>query len=225
MKAQTAVLIGASGLTGSFVLTELLREPAFEKVRVLVRKPLPVQHPKLEQCIVDFSDFADYQSKLGSGDTIFCCIGTTMAKVHGNKMEYRKIDFDIPVNAARFGRSAGFRNFCWVSSHLANSRSRFFYPRLKGETEEVLETFGYPGLHIFRPSFLTGARNERRIAERLGGELMKLFSSLLPSVSKPIAAATVAKAMVQAAIHNKQEGLHFYYYNEMQALANGVTSN
>ena len=218
MKAQTAVLIGASGLTGSFVLAELLREPTFEKVRVLVRKPLHFEHPKLEQCVVDFSDFADYQSQLGCGDTIFCCIGTTLSRVKGNQMEYRKIDFDIPVNAARFGMSAGFSHFCYVSSHLANSNSRFFYPRLKGETEEVLETFSYTGLHIFRPSFLTGERKETRIAERLGGGLMLLLSFLLPAASKPIKAQVVAKAMVQAAIGH-EKGLHVYYYNEMQALA------
>jgi uncharacterized protein YbjT (DUF2867 family) len=221
MKAQTAVLLGASGLTGSFVLHELLAHPSFEKVRVLVRRPLPITHSKLEQCIVDFNDYEAYQSGIGISDSIFCCIGTTLAKVKGNKQEYRKIDFDIPVNAARFGRAAGCRHFLLVSSHLANSRSRFFYPRLKGETEEIIETFGYPGLHIFRPSFLTGPRKEKRWTEQLGGGLLQALSFLLPASSKPIAAATVAKAMVEAALTNEQ-GLHFYYYNEMQALSKEI---
>jgi uncharacterized protein YbjT (DUF2867 family) len=218
MKAQTAVLIGAGGLTGSLVLEELLAEPCFAKVRVLVRRPLSVVHPKLEQVVVDFNNPAVYRYGLGTGDSLFCCIGTTNAQVNGNKMEYRKIDFDIPVNAAQFGKEAGFRNFLWVSSHLADSKSRFFYPRLKGETEEVLETFGLSGLHIFRPSFLMGNRKQKRWGEFLGGKLLQTFSFLLPPVSKPIAAATVAKAMVQAAL-TAEPGLHFYHYTDMQDLA------
>jgi uncharacterized protein YbjT (DUF2867 family) len=214
MAAQTAVVIGASGLVGSHVVQQLLADDAFNKVRVLVRKPLAIQHPKLEQQIADFSNYNEYQTKLGKGDCIFCCIGTTNAKVKGNKALYRTIDFDIPVNAARFGSEAGFKHYLLVSAMGANSSSRIFYSRLKGEVEEVIGTFPYQSFHVFRPSFLLGKRTEQRLGESIGKAISKLFSFLIPSNYKPIEAATVAKAMVTAAKQQKS-GFAVHNYREM----------
>ena len=165
MNGQTAVVLGSTGLIGSQVLNQLLNDDAFTKVRVLVRRPLNITDPKLEVCITDFSNYTDYQTKLGKGDSIFCCIGTTNAKVKGDKALYRTIDFDIPVNAARFGKDAGFQQFLLVSAVGANSKSSIFYSRLKGEVEEVIETFHFKSFHVFRPSVLLGNRNEERMGD------------------------------------------------------------
>ena len=127
MNGQTAVVLGATGLIGSHVLEQLLNDDAFIKVRVLVRRPLELQHPKLEVCITDFNNYADYQSKLGTGNCIFCCIGTTNANVKGDKALYRTIDFDIPVNAARFGKEAGFQQFLLVSAGIRRWQQYFIH--------------------------------------------------------------------------------------------------
>jgi uncharacterized protein YbjT (DUF2867 family) len=214
MAAQTAVVIGASGLVGSHVVKHLLADDAFGKVRVLVRRPLGLQHPKLEQQIVDFSNYNDYQTKLGSGDCIFCCIGTTNANVKGDKTEYRKIDFDIPVNSARFGSEAGFQQYLLVSAMGANAQSRIFYSRLKGEVEDIISTFRFTSFHVFRPSFLLGNRKEQRIGESIGKSIAKLFAFLIPSKYKPIEAETVAKAMITAA-KQQTNGLAVHYYADM----------
>ncbi|HMP86654.1 MAG TPA: NAD(P)H-binding protein [Lacibacter sp.] len=211
------MLLGATGLTGGHVLEFLLEDDAFEQVRVLVRQPLERQHPKLDIRVVNFNDHLAYRRELGTGDCIFCCIGTTLAQVKGNKQLYRTIDFDIPVNAARFGLEAGFRQYLLVSSHLANARSPFFYPRLKGETEEIICTFPFQSIHLFRPSFLVGKRKRTRYAESLGGKLMQLLNPLLPEVARPVQAAVVARAMVKAA-RQGQPGLHHYTYSGLQEL-------
>ncbi len=214
MNGQTAVVIGATGLVGSSLVQQLLNDDAFDRVRILVRRTVNLQHPKLEICITDFSNYEQYQQQLGNGDCIFCCIGTTMAQVKGDKVLYRSIDFDIPVNAARFGKTAGFQQFLLVSAIGANSRSRFFYTRLKGEVEEVISTFGYTGYHIFRPSFLMGNRLQHRTGESIGIALFRLFKFLLPSNYKGIDGADVAKAMIRSA-KKRVSGLHVYNYREM----------
>jgi uncharacterized protein YbjT (DUF2867 family) len=214
MKQQTAVVVGATGLVGSHLLQQLLYDETFGTVRILVRKSVNIQHPKLQEQFVNFNDYADYQTKLGTGDCIFCCIGTTNANVKGDKTEYRKIDFDIPVNAARFGKEAGFEQYLIVTAQSANSNSRIFYNRLKGEVEEVVATFGFKRLHIFRPSFILGNRNEQRGGERFFRQLFKTISFILPSSWKPIEASDIAAAMINA-VKSGKDGMNLYYYKEM----------
>ena len=215
MQPKSALIIGASGLVGSHLLQLLLNDSSIDKVRALVRHPLHISHPKLEEVIVDFNDMDMYRQSIGKGDIIFSCIGTTMKKVKGNKTLYKQIDFDIPVNAARFGIEAGYQHFVLVSAHLANAKSSIFYNRLKGETEEIIATFPFQSIHIFRPSFLIGKRKEMRWLEITFGKLMEKIAFLLPDAYKPIAAASVAKAMLNAVL-KYQKGLHWYSYKDIQ---------
>lgn len=214
MNGQTAVVLGATGLIGSSLVEQLLSDDAFLRVRVLVRKPISIQHPKLEVFITDFSDYNIYRKNLGTGDCIFSCIGTTNANVKGDKLLYRSIDFDIPVNAARFGKEAGFKQFLLVSAIGADARSRIFYSRLKGEVEEMIAGYKFKSFHVFRPSFLLGRKQGERTGESIVSNLFRVFSFLVPSKYKAINGATVAKAMLTAAKEGK-EGLSVYYYNEM----------
>lgn len=216
MNGQTAVVLGATGLIGSHLVEQLLADDAFSTVRLLVRKPLSLQHPKLEVCITNFSDYEAYRQNLGTGDCIFSCIGTTNAKVKGDKLLYRSIDFDIPVNAARFGKQAGFNQFLLVSAIGADAKARIFYSRLKGEVEEMIATYQFKSFHVFRPSFLAGRKSNERTSEALITTLFKFFSFLIPSKYKAIEAANVAKAMMKAAKTGK-EGLSVYHYREMIA--------
>jgi len=219
MQNQTALILGASGLIGHHLLQILLESSHINKVRALVRHSLDISHPKLEQIIIDFNDLDKFKESIGKGDFIFSCIGTTMKKVKGDKNLYKKIDFDIPVNAARFGLDAGYKKFLLVSAHLANSNSLIFYNRLKGETEEIISTFPFEAIHIFRPSFLIGQRKESRLAELTVGKFMQYISPLLPSAYKPILAATVAKAMLSAAL-TKDKGIHYHSYQQIIANSN-----
>lgn len=214
MKQQTAVVIGATGLTGSLLVQQLLEDDSFNPVRILVRKPVALQHPKLQVELVDFNNYEEYKTKLGSGDCIFCCIGTTNSQVKGDEIAYRKIDFDIPVNAARFGKEAGFQQFAIITAATANSKSRIFYNRLKGEVEEAIATFQYQSLHIFRPSFIMGHRTEQRLGEKIFRFIFQIVARLLPSAWRPIDASAMAAAMIHATKKGKP-GMNLYYYKEM----------
>ena len=48
---MTATIIGATGLIGSYLLNELLNDPFYDTVKILIRKPLDITHPKLEKKI------------------------------------------------------------------------------------------------------------------------------------------------------------------------------
>lgn len=217
MKAQTAVVIGATGLIGGFVAEQLLQDSHFSIVRLLVRKPISLQHPKLQVCITDFNNLADFATQMGKGDTIFCCVGTTQQKVKGDSAAYRKVDVDIPLNAASIGVAAGFTKFMLVSSVGASTGSGNFYLQLKGEVEEKLQAFAFSVIGIFQPSMLLGPRKESRKGEAIGKLLAKIISPLLLGSLgkyKPIEAKQVAKAMVHAAV-TAAPGIRFYQYQDL----------
>lgn len=212
----SACVIGASGLIGSNILLELLKNPAIQKVKILVRKPLDIQNKKLEQICIDFNDLERFKNAMSQSQVVFCAVGTTQKKTK-NLEEYRAIDVDIPVHAAMFSEQAGCAHFLLVSSVGANIQSSNFYLRLKGEVEQSLQALKIPRISIFRPSMLLGERKEFRFGERIGQILMPFFSFLIPSKYKPILAKQVALAMVQVALdHNKTSKI--YHYQDMMRL-------
>ena len=220
MKEQTAVIIGASGLTGNHLVNQMLQDDYFGTVRILVRKELNFTHPKLQQQIVDFNNIDDYTQKLGEGDIIFCCIGTTTKKVKGNMAAYEKVDFDIPYNAAAIGIANNFKKFLMISSAGANANSNNFYLKLKGRIENALKQFSFESMIIFRPGLLLGKRNEYRWGENILQNATKFLSHFLfGSLQKyhSIEAKDVAGAMI-AASKKILPGYHIFEYPEIKKL-------
>ena len=211
-------IAGATGLIGSYLLDELLNDPFFDTIRILIRKPFEITHPKLEKKIVDFNDSDSILVALSNSNVVFCSIGTTQKKVKGDKEAYRKIDFDIPVTLARFSKMVGCENFILVSSVGANSKGGNFYIKLKGEVEDAVKMIGLKSLHIMRPSFLLGERKEFRIGEVIGKVFMKLFSFVIPTKYKAIEAKDVARAMAAIAKKN-DEGVFVYEYSQIKSLS------
>lgn len=221
MKEQTAIVIGATGLIGQVVVEDLLKDSAFRRVRILVREKTGLSHPKLEEKIVNFNDITDYKSKFGSGDVIFSCVGTTQKKVHGDKNAYKKVDFDIPVHAAKIGIENGFKKFMLVSSVGADATSKNFYLKLKGEIENALKEFPFESIGFFQPSILLGERNEHRSGENIAKVLMRVFSKLLIGGYKKyraIDAKDVAAAMVNESKKNNS-GIHSYDYADIMKIS------
>ncbi|HLL43804.1 MAG TPA: NAD(P)H-binding protein [Segetibacter sp.] len=217
MQSLTAVVLGATGFIGEQLVQQLLNDSTFSKVRILVRRPIKLSHPKLEAEIVNFENLAEYRHKLGRGDCIFCCIGTTQKKVKGDKNAYRKIDVDIPVNAAKMGKDAGFTNYLLVSAVGADAHSKNFYLRLKGEVEREIADLKFKSFHAFRPSILLGERKEFRFAELLGKGVMQGLSSLFIGNLKKykgIEGENVARAMVAAA-KSDGKGMYVHHYDDI----------
>lgn len=217
MNEQTAVIIGASGLIGTHLVQQMLLDDHFATIRILVRKELPIIHPKLQQEIVNFNDCDDYTNKFGKGNSIFCCIGTTQKKVKGDNEAYKKIDFDIAINAAKIGIENNFKKFLIVSSAGANSNSKNFYLRLKGKIENALKVIPFYSICIFRPGQLLGKRNEYRRGEQfIQGATNFISLFLIGTLQKyhSIKASDVAKAMI-AESKNAKPGLHILEYKEM----------
>jgi uncharacterized protein YbjT (DUF2867 family) len=208
---KTAIVLGATGLIGNLLTHRLVDSPLYEKVKVLVRKSLNWQHPRLQE--VQF-DFDHPNGLLTQADDIFCCLGTTMKKA-GSKEIFRKVDYQYPMDIARLGLAAGAQQFAIVTAMGADTNSTFFYNRVKGEVERDLTALNYPTFLIFRPSLLLGNRGENRLGERLAESAMRLFSPLIPAKYKGVEASKVANAMLTT----MQQGLvgkHVFESDQLQ---------
>lgn len=197
--SKSILICGATGLVGRECLKLLLADPAFERVVSVTRRPLPPDMAglrnasKLEQHLIDF-DRLDTCADLLRVDQIICALGTTI-KQAGSRERFQQVDFGYPFALAQLGAEQGARHFLMVSALGADARSRVFYNQVKGELEQAVLALPYRSITIARPSLLLGERAEFRLGEEIG----KRFAFLFPSKYKPVAARSVAAALVQAA--------------------------
>ena len=198
--ARSAVLLGATGLVGGHCLELLLKDAAYGRVTTLGRRASGRTHPRLDEQVGDVDRLID---ELGSfkGVDVFCCLGTTI-RAAGSQEAFRRVDHDLPVHAAKVASAQGARHFLLVSAAGADSSSRVFYNRVKGETEAEVAALPFAGVALLRPSLLMGARQERRPAEAAAQKVAPLLAPLLVGPLRKyraIHASTVAAAMVKLA--------------------------
>jgi uncharacterized protein YbjT (DUF2867 family) len=203
-KMKTAVLIGASGLIGNFLLHNLLAESSYQNVIILVRRLLPIQHKKLQQIVSDFADDTILKENI-KGDDVFICTGSTIKKA-GSKAAFRAIDYTLPLQIATIAAENKMNGLYIVSALGANSKSIFFYPKIKGELENELLKLNLKSILIFQPSLLLGNRNEFRFFEKISQAIFPIFNTLLIGKLKKyraIEAMEVAEKMLHEALENK----------------------
>src|ERR1700728_5128832 len=179
-----ATIIGSTGLTGSFLVRKLLADPAVTKVISVARRPLEIANAKLAEILVrDLAELASIESTI-RGELYFCCLGTTI-KAAGSKENFEKVDHDAVVAFARSAKAHDPRSFTLVSAMGANTRSMFFYNRVKGRTENDVKAVGLRSLIIFRPALLVGPRNEfRSLAEKIATKTLVPLSRLFPAKAR-----------------------------------------
>jgi uncharacterized protein YbjT (DUF2867 family) len=205
---KTALLFGASGLVGSHLLNQLIKDTNYSKIKLFVRSVTEIIDPKVEIIKIDFNNLQNHKEDV-KGDDCFFCIGTTK-KNSSDKDEYRRVELDIPKEIAKIAKLNLVNSFIFVSAIYANPNSSGDYVRFKGLVEEELKRLNFPKLALMRPSFLMGDRKEKRVGEKIGIFVFKILSPLLLGPIKkmrPIHSETVAKAMIKAANENLEKNI------------------
>lgn len=201
--AYKVILVGASGLIGSNLLSMLIESDEISRILLLVRKSLKITNHKVQELIINFDELEKYSSEM-RGDIIYSCLGTTKA-ASPDKNLYRKIDLEYPIKLAEIGVKNGIAQFHLVSALDANAAATNSYLKLKGELEKELKKISIISLHIYQPSLLTGNRIESRTAEKIAISAFKLIDPLLRGPLKKyrsIKAETVAQAMLNQSLKN-----------------------
>jgi uncharacterized protein YbjT (DUF2867 family) len=216
---KIALIAGATGMVGGLLLNTLLDAPDYTRVYALTRRPFGREHPKLANRVVVFERMADQLKGLIAQDA-YCCIGTTIAEA-GSQEAFRAADVDAVLLFARAARAAQATRFVVVSSVGADSKSKKFYLRTKGEMEEAVTDLGFASVDILQPSLLLGPRKELRPLEITGRIFAPLINPLLTGAReayRAVPAETVAKAMLGAARRGTR-GVYRYTFAGIRQLS------
>jgi uncharacterized protein YbjT (DUF2867 family) len=206
-------------MVGTALLKTLLDAPDYTRVYALTRRPFAKEHPKFANRVVVFERMAEQLKGLTVQDA-YCCIGTTIAAA-GSQEAFRAADVDAVVLFAQAARAAQATRFIVVSSVGADTRSKKFYLRTKGEMEAAVASVGFPSLDILQPSLLLGSRSQMRPLELAGMVLAPLVNPFLTGAReqyRAISAETVARGMLGAARRGTR-GVYRYTYAGIRQLA------
>ena len=194
---KTALIFGSSGLIGNELFKTILLNNSYDKIKVFVRSIPEVNNPKVEIIKTDFFNLEEYKDKI-IGDDCFFCIGTTK-KDTPDKEEYRRVEYNIPVNVAKIAKVNSVKSFYYVSSIGANPNASSNYLKNKGQVEGELKNLNFSKLAIIRPSLLIGNRKSFRLGEVIFTPVMNtltLFAFGSLKKYKPIKIQNVVKAIL-----------------------------
>lgn len=150
------ILFGASGMVGQGVLRECLLDPGVEIVTAIARSPIGQRHEKLREIILpDIGDLSSVEDQVRGFNACFFCVGIASAGM--KEADYRRITFDLTLNAARtLARLNPEMTFIYVSGMGADSTARggVMWARVRGETENALLQLPFKGVYVFRPGVI-----------------------------------------------------------------------
>ena len=216
---KIVMLAGATGLVGKNALDAFLDSQDTGRVFAITRRPLGREHSRLANRIVQF-DNVETQLKGLTCHVAVCCLGTTIGQA-GSEAAFRRVDVDYVLSFARTAKAAQAQRFIVVSSAGADTQSKNFYLRTKGEMEEAVAGVGFTSLDILQPGPLLSLRSQMRPLELGALLVMPLVNPFLRgerAAFRGISAKTVGTAIV-GAVRSGRRGVQRYTYEGIEALA------
>jgi uncharacterized protein YbjT (DUF2867 family) len=200
MKNFDSAVVGATGLTGSFLMQELLKSQ--ESFVALVRRPINDQ--RINYQLLDFKNLL-----IPPVRTLYYCFGTTL-KNAGSEENFKFIEIELGRKILVAAKTAGVQQLILLSAAGVSKKSNYLYSRVKFEVEQMAQDLNFQTLIILRPSLLLGPRQESRpfefLSQKFLGPLAKLMVGPLQKIS-PVQASIVAWVMASLA-HSGRSGAH-----------------
>ena len=208
---ERLVIVGASGMVGSFALRSALESSAVESVTSIGRKKVGISHPKLKEVVhQNFADCSALTDVLSGQDAAVYCLGAYTGSV--SDAELHAITTDYTIEFARvLHKSSPNAAFSFLSGNGADQtgRSRIAFARYKGEAEKALIAAGFPRIFLFRPAYIypVQPRKEPNLSYRLLRAAYPVFRVLFPN--QVIRADDLAWAMVNVVVGHTEKGQEF----------------
>lgn len=143
-------------MVGRAVLIECLESPQVDKVLVINRNTLGMEHPKLKEIIhKDFFNYDSIKDQLAAYDACFYCLGVSAFGM--SVADYAAITYDMTKALADTLYELNPKLvFNYVSGMGTDSTEagRIMWARVKGKTENMVLNKGFKDAYAFRPGFI-----------------------------------------------------------------------
>lgn len=196
-----AILIGATGLVGNHILKKLLNHDKVSEVQVFTRRSTGINHPKLQETLVDFENVKDWEHKI-VGNVLFSSLGTTLRAAKSKEAQYR-VDHDYQLRIAEAAARNGVERLVLISSVNADARSAFFYLKMKGELEDKVKELPFHSISILRPGPLKGVREKTRVGEFISTIVLDMMTKLIKLDISPVESEKVAEVALKTGLQGK----------------------
>ena len=207
-----SIIAGSTGLVGSNILSYLSDHN--HKPIALARSSIKELPSNAQELIIDYDSLLT-EGSLPSCDHVFVCLGTTI-KIAKSKENFKIVDLDYPLAVAQKALDSGAKKLTLISSVGADSKSKNFYLRIKGELEDAILELGFESVNIFRPSFLIGQGGRHRaFSEKILMKVAKIFDIFCIGSARKyrsIDAQVLAKKM--ASTLDADPGVHYFYFDD-----------
>ncbi|MCP4441942.1 MAG: hypothetical protein GY810_23790 [Aureispira sp.] len=205
---KKVLIVGATGVVGNLVLKYCLASTDIDEVRVLGRKSVNNQSPKIKEVLTDnFKDYTPHHLLFENIDAAFFCIGVYTGQVP--KDQFKEITVDYAIKFAETVKQYSPKaTFCLLSGAGADrrERSRVAFAKFKGMAENQISALDFDRFYTFRPGYIypVTPRKEPNITYKISRFLYPLIKLFGKNMS--IKSTELAKGMFNVGLNGaKQE--------------------
>lgn len=195
-------------MVGKGVLYESLENESIEKVLVINRSSLGMNHEKLQEIILsDLSQIDTVKDQLQGYDACFFCLGISVLGL--NEDQYTKITFDITkafVDTLYESNPEMVFNYVSGTGTDSSEKGKTMWARVKGRTENMVLSKGFKDAYAFRPGMIIP---EKGIRSRTGWYnaiyvIMRPFFPLFKKSNNVTTTTRIGDAMINSMTHSQE---------------------
>lgn len=218
--AKEAIILGSSGLVGGLVLQNMLDSPSWDKIHVIVRKPLKMKHAKINELLVpDLTQMTNdpqiqkLEEKKGAIDAAVVTLGVN-EPFEWSVQQLLDVELGLTSIFAEFCHSRLDVKYISLLGGVGTERGHkfseeelstkltwwnvySFFPIIKGNVEDAIIKSGIPYKSFFRPANFETDEYRFGIIDIMLQWTCTVLNFVLPSEYHSIHVKDIAKAMFE----------------------------
>ncbi|HYD03896.1 MAG TPA: NAD-dependent epimerase/dehydratase family protein [Alphaproteobacteria bacterium] len=199
-KKFKVLILGSTGMVGSEVLAECIKDDRIKSITVVDRVPTPNPNKKVKQIIhQNFNDFSKIKKQIIGHDVCFYCIGVYQGSVP--KEKFIEITYEYFTKLAHTIESKK-TTFCLFSAGGADSKSNILFAKWKGECEDYLLKLNFKDIYILRPGYIHPS-NPAKLHKSLNYYIFEALYPIVKFLSTNLSTTSnqLARAMVSVSLN------------------------
>jgi len=206
------LITGSSGMVGKGILLECLASASVDRVTLINRSPLGLEHPKVKEIILkDFMDVASVKNQLAGVDACFHCMG--VSSIGLTEEQYSHFTYGITSQLADVCFELNPQmTFNYVSGMGSDSseKGRTMWARVKGRTENYILNKGFARAYAFRPGYIipeNGIQSRTKLYNA-GYVITRPLFPLLKRLKSITTTTRIGQAMINTMLLPQQQLRH-----------------